>query len=68
MWTVESIKAALPDVAVQIGSDVIMGRVHDRENSFATVTVKGGKLPGLRFEYTWSTIVHSLNANTPLTV
>ena len=67
MWTTNSVRAALPDVEVQLrGEILVMGRVYGRENRFATVVTQ--TLNPLSLEYAWSTIARSLNTNTPLTV
>lgn len=74
MWTENSVKAALPDVAVRIGTKEYRGQVSGRENTFASVHVQDDKLRGIKFtwtmtiEYSWPAIVRSINTNTPLLV
>lgn len=74
MWTENSVKAALPDVAVRIGQKEYRGQVSGRKNTFASVHVQGDKLRGIKFpwnmtiEYSWPAIVRSINTNTPLRI
>ena len=71
MWTIASIKAALPDVAVQIQGQTYRATVHGRLEPFATVNIPipTPELPypvALTWEVAWTTIARSLNTNRPI--
>jgi len=71
MWTIETVKRDLPNVAVDIGEDVVTGRLSGRMNDFATVTIfdcfrNGSNRQWSDYQFSWRTIVESLNNGTPL--
>lgn len=78
IWTIEKVKAELPNVKVKINDRILIARVSGRLRSFASVTVAytdnmnpDEYLRGpawVDFRYSWEAIVHSLNNDTPLLV
>jgi hypothetical protein len=67
IWTVEKVKDELPEVLVIWGSDIFVGRVYGRKNQFATVQIAVDGWPsGIRAEFAWETIVHSLSTGERL--
>lgn len=66
-WTVESVKAELPNVKVRLmNGEIVTGYVRGRKLKFAQVWTKGDDHDGWIFS--WETIVHYLNEDRPLIV
>jgi hypothetical protein len=72
MWTVESVKAALPAVEVRLGRQVVRGRIRVGVGRGATVSItNAGRLHAgtplvLDIKVSWESIVESLNSNRAL--
>ena len=68
-WTIESVKAALPDVGVRMGGRLYRGTVSGRGEAYASVHITGQQLRGQgnawqrTLTYSWDAIVESLNTN-----
>ena len=78
MWTIETVKAELPKVQVQIEVNqltktgktkkvkmIVEGNVSGRRNKFPTIWTKDN-MQG--WEFAWGTIANALNNNKPLLV
>lgn len=63
--TIETVKRDLPAVRIKVGNKIVDGEISGRLNSFATVMIESDSL-GCNF--TWQTIVNSLNNDKPLLV
>lgn len=64
-YTIKEAKENLPDVKVKIGESVFDAKLTGRLNKFATVYLKGSTTP---YEFSWNTIVNSLNTGKPLLI
>ena len=73
MTTVSEVKELLPDVKIKYNGILFYGRVTGRKCNFACVSPYerlDGKnrmfLMGPIFQFSWDTIAHALNTDTPL--
>ena len=63
-WTVERVKAELPDVPVRANVhrwDVTMGRLSGRQNAYATVSWPTDRGTIFSMEVAWGTVAAVLN-------
>ena len=60
-WTVETVRAELPAVKVQMRNRVYDGRTYGRKSAFATV-----RFGDMTAEWSWEAVVRCLNAGKPL--
>jgi hypothetical protein len=67
-WTITLVKDRLPDVHVQLPDGrVLLGTVRGREEPFAQVYVEPSRGVSCQYEYSWDSLVWSLNTGRPLT-
>lgn len=64
-WTEEMVKDCLPVVRVKVNEKVYPALTSGRKMQFCHVHIPQTEH---NFEYSWDTIVHSLNTKTPLLV
>lgn len=63
MWTIEKVKAELPDVKVRIDTQVKTAQVRGRSLQFPIVGIGSHS-----WEFSWQTITDALNNGKPLRV
>ena len=67
LWTIDSVRAELPDVPVQVSkTTVVMARVSGRKDTYATVRPYAATV--LSYEFSWAAITHALNNGQALHV
>ena len=66
-WTVERVKAELPDVAISVANEPrVMGQTAGRKNQFCSV-FPFGRTHG-SYDFAWQTVADSLNRDMALLV
>ena len=63
-WTIDQVRAELPDVDVEWRGTVYVGRVRGRLNQVATVYLE--RFPEVSTEYSWATVTRALNQGLAL--
>jgi len=64
--TIAEIKEQLPDVKVKLYGRIVTGQLAGRKLDYPTVHLR--TCPPSSFQYSWETIQHSINTDTPLTI